>query len=514
MEDSIRPNGSGELIRLPGTSNQRLGKLYETLVALLIRQAGYAVKYTKESRDGGVDLIVFHPDIQDHPAFMIQCKNWAQGVGVDAVREVFAAKHRYRADYAVLVSASQPSADARQEADELSVSIRLVDLDGRVEQEIVPPPDMYAWPSPLLQRSTEPQAIQTRTIEATSIPVDQPVAFARLYRAYAAILIQRAGYAIQYGRLGDEEFILAFTPENSEAPALVVRCMVGAEPPSPSTVRDLFAAQHRLHGQSSILITSVEASKAAQVEASELGVLCRIMAEDGTVNGDLAPALTPTNPQNPIGPDATEPPRAAVPGSGESEGFAESRSFAPEGESSTEAPGSTAPKPNTPALIAIVIAGVFLVGIIVVHLFSARVAPPASSGPSAESETAVSLPNWAQSALGNTYVIGTSKSFVAVGQFITVPDGRGGTLSAVVGEEHGGNTGQQLLFLWHNQQFFGWDYVCMHDVIIAPDGDGIHVTYPALGESTTLTWIGSSTQLGASPDLQITCGQQQVVYQH
>jgi hypothetical protein len=51
-----------------------------------------------------------------------------------------------------------------------------------------------------------------------------------------------------------------------------------------------------------------------------------------------------------------------------------------------------------------------------------------------------------------------SEHFTAWGKPMTVPDGHGGALTAVVGLRWPSADGYgQLLFFWHNQRFLGWD---------------------------------------------------------
>lgn len=123
------------------------------------------------------------------------------------------------------------------------------------------------------------------------------------------------------------------------------------------------------------------------------------------------------------------------------------------------------------------------------------------------------MPTWAAPALAHTYVAGTSCAFAPTRAVVTVPDGHGGTLSGVVGQAQDGTAAGQIVFLWHDQRFFGWDYRCTHATIsIAPAGSSIAVTYPTRDERTRLFWMGTDRELGAEPDLGITCPSQDVVY--
>ena len=63
------------------------GREFEQFVATLFRDLGYDVELTRESRDGGIDVIARREDVVGVlTSLYIQCKNHAVPVGVDVVR--------------------------------------------------------------------------------------------------------------------------------------------------------------------------------------------------------------------------------------------------------------------------------------------------------------------------------------------------------------------------------------------------------------------------------------------
>ncbi|MBK1670685.1 hypothetical protein CKO28_21940 [Rhodovibrio sodomensis] len=75
------------------------GDGFEDACATLFRKMGYKVKRVGKSGDFGADLIVRRRG----KTSIVQCKDWAQNVGVRAIQEAFTAKSYYRGDRAIVV---------------------------------------------------------------------------------------------------------------------------------------------------------------------------------------------------------------------------------------------------------------------------------------------------------------------------------------------------------------------------------------------------------------------------
>jgi hypothetical protein len=82
------------------------GVQFERLIAQLLTKIGLEVTSTKESGDGGIDLIA----ISDQPFFegkyIIQCKRWSGSVGEPVVRDLYGVVMSERANKGILVTTS------------------------------------------------------------------------------------------------------------------------------------------------------------------------------------------------------------------------------------------------------------------------------------------------------------------------------------------------------------------------------------------------------------------------
>ncbi|ACX51899.1 copper amine oxidase domain protein [Ammonifex degensii KC4] len=107
--------------------------------------------------------------------------------------------------------------------------------------------------------------------------------------------------------------------------------------------------------------------------------------------------------------------------------------------------------------------------------------------------------------------------FVPEGDPLTVPDGQGGTLTAVIGQRYPTADGYgELVFFWHNKDFLGWDCDHEHNDIIdvsSPGPGRITVTYAHYAENdplcapslppvkVTFAWIPSRPDIPDDPRL-------------
>lgn len=108
------------------TSNAPLHQLswreFEQLVGAYFEQLGYAVNFTPDGADGGVDVIAR----KGSEVFLIQCKQWrSTQVGVSVVRELFGVMAANGATGAYVVSIGAFTNDAKAFAD--GRNIELVD---------------------------------------------------------------------------------------------------------------------------------------------------------------------------------------------------------------------------------------------------------------------------------------------------------------------------------------------------------------------------------------------------
>ncbi len=96
------------------------GAEFEQYVANILRQKGFhEIRMTKASGDYGVDIIA----ILNGSTYAIQCKRNKSHIGVKAVQEVFAGKQYYQADYAIVISNSDFTTNAKKLAKETGVKL-------------------------------------------------------------------------------------------------------------------------------------------------------------------------------------------------------------------------------------------------------------------------------------------------------------------------------------------------------------------------------------------------------
>ena len=103
------------------------GRQFEIEVAALLHDLGWNTALTPVASDGGCDIIAGC----GHEVLVVECKDWAQPVGVDAVRAVHAARTRHRAAQAIVVARGAFQRSARNEAAALSVRLAHVSEFGR-----------------------------------------------------------------------------------------------------------------------------------------------------------------------------------------------------------------------------------------------------------------------------------------------------------------------------------------------------------------------------------------------
>lgn len=104
------------------------GGQFESYLAYLFRQLGYAVEQTGKRGDFGADLVIS----KDGTRVVIQAKRYAKNVGVKAIQEAVAAKGVYGCQAAMVVTNSAYTKQARTLAEANRVTLwdraRLIDV--------------------------------------------------------------------------------------------------------------------------------------------------------------------------------------------------------------------------------------------------------------------------------------------------------------------------------------------------------------------------------------------------
>lgn len=92
---------------------------YERYCADLLRQHGWGVRQTPQTRDGGADVVAEKGGVR----LVVQCKRYSKPVGNKAVQEVNAAVRLYNGNVACVVAPGGYTRQAQQEAAGLSVRL-------------------------------------------------------------------------------------------------------------------------------------------------------------------------------------------------------------------------------------------------------------------------------------------------------------------------------------------------------------------------------------------------------
>ncbi len=105
------------LAREPRSVYQLPPRRFEELIAKILEDQGCEVTLTKQTRDGGYDIL---GSIASGPApllFLAECKRYAEGnpVGVEVVRSLYGVTEIQRVNFGMIVTSSSFTRDARAE---------------------------------------------------------------------------------------------------------------------------------------------------------------------------------------------------------------------------------------------------------------------------------------------------------------------------------------------------------------------------------------------------------------
>lgn len=107
---------------------------FEELVAEIFSRFGYDVELTKQTRDGGTDIIAIR-NAEVRTRFLIQCKRLKAGnkVSVEPVRELLGVKHDLGASKGIIATTVYFTADAQTLIDRHRWDLEGKDYDGVVD---------------------------------------------------------------------------------------------------------------------------------------------------------------------------------------------------------------------------------------------------------------------------------------------------------------------------------------------------------------------------------------------
>jgi len=89
-------------------------RIFEVIIAEVMKSCGFEVELTVRTRDGGVDVKAVHKDVFGiSTRYVIECKKWARGkkISVDLVRALYGTKQIHQADQAIFITTASFSPD-------------------------------------------------------------------------------------------------------------------------------------------------------------------------------------------------------------------------------------------------------------------------------------------------------------------------------------------------------------------------------------------------------------------
>lgn len=103
---------------------------FECFVADVFKNLGYSVKITKQTRDGGHDMVVTKKEPLPF-TLIVECKHWNEGhkVDVSVVRSLYGVQTAMQVNQSIVVTSSMFTKDARKFADERKTMMELWELD-------------------------------------------------------------------------------------------------------------------------------------------------------------------------------------------------------------------------------------------------------------------------------------------------------------------------------------------------------------------------------------------------
>ncbi|MDE7430894.1 MAG: restriction endonuclease, partial [Lachnospiraceae bacterium] len=102
---------------------------FEEMVCELFEKKGYKVKLTKQTHDGGKDIIVLNDSMLGDLIFYAECKRFSKNhpVEVSLVRELFGVVEADQATAGIMVTTSYYSEEAKDYRNKIKARMKLID---------------------------------------------------------------------------------------------------------------------------------------------------------------------------------------------------------------------------------------------------------------------------------------------------------------------------------------------------------------------------------------------------
>lgn len=103
---------------------------FEELIAHVFSRAGFGVELTKQTRDGGFDILAIRDDLGIRAKYIIECKRYAETnhVSVDLVRNLYGVQMATGANKSILATTSTFTPDAKKFATATQMTEWAMDL--------------------------------------------------------------------------------------------------------------------------------------------------------------------------------------------------------------------------------------------------------------------------------------------------------------------------------------------------------------------------------------------------
>ena len=121
-----------EVSKRPNLLYQITPREFEELIANIFSRHGFNVELTKQTRDGGRDIIAIRSDLGISSKYIIECKRYSKNspVRVDLVRSLYGVQAQEGANKSVLATTSYFTPDARKFAENINTTQWAMDLKG------------------------------------------------------------------------------------------------------------------------------------------------------------------------------------------------------------------------------------------------------------------------------------------------------------------------------------------------------------------------------------------------
>jgi hypothetical protein len=105
-------------------------RVFEELLADILKSFGYVVELQRGTKDGGVDIFALRSDQLGEHRYLLQAKRWTNRVGVEPVRQLLFLHNHHRATKSCLATTSVFTNGAWDLASQYKWQLELRDFDG------------------------------------------------------------------------------------------------------------------------------------------------------------------------------------------------------------------------------------------------------------------------------------------------------------------------------------------------------------------------------------------------